>query len=324
MYKVKSFAAILIFLALANLALAGCAQNPAAPSTAIPTLKIAVLPVLDVLPMYVAQQEGLFTAHHVNVTFIPAGSAPERDQLITSGQADGMINEALSTMFYNKDKVQVQIVHIARAATADVRLFSILAAGNSGITSVAGLKGVEVGISQGTVIEYLNDRLLRSEGLAPAEIKTVAVPKIDLRMQMLGSGELKAAMLPEPSTSLAVQQGARVILDDTRHPEYSFSTISFRKETIDQHPQEIRDFLAAFEEAVSRINANPSKYNDLLSQQKLVPTALTGAFQVPKFSASGVPSQAQWNDVLAWAKEKGLVKTDLPYLDSVNASFLPK
>jgi len=81
------------------------------------TLKIAVLPILDALPMYVAEQEGLFTAHNVNVTFVPAASAAERDQNITAGQADGMINDLVSTVLYNKDQVQVQVVRFARIAT---------------------------------------------------------------------------------------------------------------------------------------------------------------------------------------------------------------
>ena len=66
------------------------------------TLKMALLPILDTLPMYVAQEEGLFAENGVTVEFIPVGSAAERDQVISAGQADGMINELVSTMFYNK------------------------------------------------------------------------------------------------------------------------------------------------------------------------------------------------------------------------------
>ncbi|MBU4195003.1 MAG: ABC transporter substrate-binding protein, partial [Actinobacteria bacterium] len=75
----------------------------AAPATEVPTeapvtLKIAVLPIIDTLPMYVAQQEGLFARYGVNVEFVPVASAPERDQLLAAGQADGAVNETLSVM----------------------------------------------------------------------------------------------------------------------------------------------------------------------------------------------------------------------------------
>lgn len=317
---------LLASVLLLSLVLTACAQasSPTTKPGAEPvTLKIAVLPILDTLPMYVAQQEGLFEARGIKVEFIPVSSAAERDQVINAGQADGMINEIVSTQFYNKDKIQVQIVRFARTATADSPMFRILAAGNSGITSVDGLKGVPIGISQGTVIEYLTDRLLKGEGFTSDEIKTIAVPKISDRMALLGSGELKAGMLPEPLSTLAEQQGARVILDDTSHPEFSYSTIAFRKAVIDQHPDAIKAFLAAIEDATKQINQDPAKWSGLLTEQKLVPAPLAGSFPVPKFVTASVPTEAQWADVLSWAKEKGLITNDVSYKDSVNASFLP-
>ncbi len=235
-----------------------------------------------------------------------------------------MVNEALSTMFYNKDQVRVQIVRYARAATADSALFRILASAKSGISSVDGLKGVAIGSSQGTVIEYLTSRLLQAEGFTPDQIKTISVPKISDRMALLGSGELKAAMLPDPMSSLAVQNGAKVILEDSRHPEYSFSTIAFRKAVIDEHPEAVRSFLAAIEEAVAKINANPTGWNSLLVEQKLLPAPLSGTFKTPPFITAGVPTEVQWNDTLAWAKAQGLIMKDLPYSDSVTAAYLPK
>ena len=309
---------LFVLVALFGLALTACA--PASEPT---TLKIAVLPVIDALPMYVAQQEGLFEKHKVSVTFVPVASAPERDQLVSAGQADGMVNEALSTALYNKDKVQVQIVRYARAATPDTALFSILASGESGIDSLEKLKGVKIGISEGTVIDYLTDRLLQAEGFTQDEIQTIAVPKIPDRLNLLGTGELQAATLPEPATSLAIKQGARLILDDTTHPEYSFSTIAFRKAVIDQAPESIRGFLAAIEDATALINANPDKYGGLLVEQKVVPAPLAGSFKVPAFVTAGVPTQAQWDDMLAWAKENGLLSQDVAYDGSVDASFLP-
>ena len=91
-----------------GLVLSACGA-PAAPAT----LKIAVLPIIDTLPMYVAQQEGLFAKHGVTVEFIPVASAPERDQLLAAGQADGAVNETLAVMLFNKEKVQMQAVRYA-------------------------------------------------------------------------------------------------------------------------------------------------------------------------------------------------------------------
>ncbi len=325
MQLIKTIRSFALYFILISSLLSGCvAPIPAPQAQEGPvTLKIAIIPVLESLPLYIAQSEGLFAEQGVNVEFIPAGSAPVRDQLIISGEADGMVNEVLTTMLINREQVQLQIVRYARTATSESPLFRILASSKSGITTPEGLKGVEIGISHGTVIEYLTDRLLQAEGLTTGEIKTVAVPGISDRMVLLESGELSAAMLPDPLASLAVLQGANVAVDDSRHPEYSFSTITFRKAVTDEHPQAVRAFLAAMEEAVERINSDPNAWDALLGEQNLVPPPLMGTFQLPKFATAGVPTQAQWDDVLVWAKEKNLLEVDLAYAETVTAEFLP-
>jgi NitT/TauT family transport system substrate-binding protein len=309
-------------LAVAILAFVLSACSSSAPAQAVPTLKIAVLPILDALPMYVAQQEGYFEKHGLKVEFIPVASAPERDQVIASGQADGMINEVVTTLFYNKTETRVQIVRFARAATSISPLFRILASKNSGITKPEQLKGVPVGISDASVIAYLTDRLLEKEGLSPDEIQTVSVPKIPDRMQLLNSGELKAAMLPDPTSTLSIQQGAVVIVDDTISPELSHSVYSFRKAVLDSNPTAVRAFLAAIEEAVQAINQSPDKWGKLLGDQKIVPAALIEGYKVPTFVTAGVPNEAQYNDVLSWAKAKGLLDRDIPYSECVTDQFL--
>jgi NitT/TauT family transport system substrate-binding protein len=327
--KIQAF--FQLFLALlvgSSLFLSACqpASTPVPPDAPVTPAKLrfAVLPILESLPMYVAEKEGLFEKHQLKVELIPVASAPERDQVFAAAQVDGMINEALVTALINKDQVRAQVVRYARTATRQDPLFSIVASAKSGITSVEGLKGVEIGVSQATIIEYLTERLLQAQGFSPQDIKTISIPKIPDRINLLGTGELKAATLPEPPVTLAVMQGGKVVLDDRALPELSFSTITFRKEYIDQQPESLRGFLAAIEEAVALINAGPEKYGDLLVEQKVVPPQLAGKFKVPPFVTAGVPTEAQWSDMLAWAKDKKLLAQDVAYGTSVNASYLPK
>jgi NitT/TauT family transport system substrate-binding protein len=304
----------------------GCAQQESQDNLAPKNpanLRIALLPILDGLPVYVAEQEGLFTKHNLKVEIIPVGSGPERDQLIAAGQADAMINEMVSAIFFNKDAIKVQVVRFARAAATGAPLFSILAGKNSAIAAPADLKGQPLGISDGTVIAYVTERLLAAEGLAQSDLQTVSVPKLDARLALLNSGELKAAVLPEPLASFAVQQGANVVLDDTKYPDYSYSTYTFRKEYIDQYPEAVNAYMLAVEEAVKLINADPEKYKQVLVDRKLLPQPIVESFKVPLFVTAGVPTKAQFDDALAWTKEKGYVTSDIAYEDSVTAAFLP-
>lgn len=310
----------LLLFALLTVLFSACSSP--APADEV-TVRLAVIPVIDTLPMFVAEAEGLYARHGVKVELIPVASAPERDQLLQAGQADGTLNELLSVMLFNREKVQLQAVRYGHMASPGAGHFFLLASGKSGITDVEQLKGVEIGISRGTIIEYLTDRLLEAEGFTPEDIRYVAVPKIPHRMALLASGELRAAVMPDPLGGLAVQQGAVILLDDSSYPLLGASVISFRKEFIEQHPQAVKAFLAAIENAVTLINAQPGRFSTLLAEKKIVPQPLVGTYAVPQFPLKGVSSEDEWNDVLAWAKAKGLLQTDVSYKDSVNPSFLP-
>jgi NitT/TauT family transport system substrate-binding protein len=314
----------LIVVGLCALLLSACGGAVAPTAKEDPILKIAVLPILDALPMYVADAQGYFKDAGINVEFVPVASAAERDQLMQAGQADGMINDLISTVLYNKDTQKIAVVRFARTASPDQPQYSIVASKDSGITSPDQLKGVEIGISEGTVIAYTTDRLLQHAGLTKDDLKTTNVPKIPDRLQLISEGKMKAANMPEPFATLAEQSGAVRVIDDRSLPEIGTSEISFNVNTLKNKPETVKKFLAAIEKAATDVNGSPDKWTTLLTDKKLVPAPLIGKYVLPKFPTASVPSEAQIKDVLAWMTEKGLIKADVPYKQLVDASYLPK
>lgn len=286
-------------------------------------VRVGVLPILDVLPIYVAEAQGYFP-QSIKVEVIPVASAAERDQLIAAGQLDAIVNDLVSVTLYNREKPQILVVRTARAATPSFPQFYILASPKSEIKEVKDLKGIEIGISEATIIQYVTERLLQAEGLKPEEIREIPVPRIADRMAALASGDLKAATLPDPMALLAMQQGARLIVDDSRHPHYSLSVYSFRKAFVQEHPEAVRGFLLGIEKGVKDINSDKARWANLLVEKKLVPPALTGSYTIPDFPLASVPGKDQWEDVVKWALEKGLIRSPLPYEESVKAEFLPR
>lgn len=286
-------------------------------------LKVAVLPIIDSLPIYAAMEEDLFNEQGVDVEIVPVSSAAERDQLLAAGQVDGTINETLSVMLFNQEDVQLQVVRYALRPSPGHGHFFILASGESGITSVDQLKGVDIGVSEGTVIEYVTRRLLEAEGFSGEEIRTIAVPRIPDRMSMLGSGALDAAVMPDPLAALAVQQGGVIVADDSDYPEYGSSVYSFRSSYINENAGAVRGFLEAVEEAVALINNEPVKYREVLGQQDILPSTLVDTYPVPPFPEAGVPGREEWDDARQWLVEKELLEGEVSYDDSVLNELLP-
>lgn len=310
---------IFLPLAAALLSMVSCSQSPGQTST----IRVALLPILDALPIHVAQAEGYFEEQGIQVEIIPVASAPERDQLIQSGQADAMINELVSVLFYNKEETRVIAVRFARTATPNAPVFRIVASAESGIETVEDLAGVPIGISEGTVIEYTTDRLLEKAGLSAEQIEKVAVPKIPDRLNLLSSGQLDAANLPDPAASVALLQGGKLIIDDSSFPEVGHSVITFDAEFVKQNPNMVRSFLAAVEQAVVAINADKNRWDVLLIEENLLPPPLLETYILPDYPTASVPSQAQFQDAFQWAFEKGLVDEEISYDKSVSDAYLP-
>ena len=308
---------LLALLVLTAPVLTGCgSQEPA-------TLKMALLPIVDVLPFHVAEQNGYFEEVGVQVELIPVKSAQERDTLIQTGQADGMLTDLLSPVLFDQEEARIKVVRTARRVYPGVPLFRILAAPGSAAQSPADLSGVEIGISQNTVIEYITDRMLQKAGLSDEQIATQEVSAIPVRFELLVNGEIPAATLPDPLASGAIAAGAVPVVDDTTVPDLSQSVLAFRVETLADNPEAVRRFLQAWEMAVAELNAHPDRYGDLLIEKGRVPPSVQGAFQMPPFPEAGVPTPEQLADVVQWAQGKGLIQNDIPYERMVDDGYLP-
>ena len=287
------------------------------------TLRVALLPIPDVLPYHVADVRGYFQEAQLGVEAVPVANPVERDQLMQSGHIDGMLTELTTTAYFNRDTLRLKIVSVARSPIGGSSLFRILASPDSGITSPAALAGVPIGISKNTVIEYITDRLLTAKGLSPAQIVKRSVPVIPERYQLLLQGQLPAATLPEPLANSAIAAGALVVVADRDFADFSTSVLSFSRQALETKSQAIRAFLRAWDRAAGEINAAPNSFRQILLSRIRVPPNIRDTYPVPRFPRRQIPTPSQWNDVMQWMANKKLVDRALPYADSVTAEFLP-
>lgn len=311
---VPLYAATLALLLL----ISGCGRQ-----AGTPPLRVGVLPILDTLPVFVARQERIFAEYDVEVELISVASAAERDQLLQAGKLDAIITDLVALALYNRDGPRVVAVRYAMRPTPAFPQFRVMTAPGSGISEPRELAGVPVGVSEGTVIEYVTHRLLEAEGLSADQVETVAVPKIPERMALLRAGELKAATLPEPLASLALQDGARVIADDSQHVDTSCSVYALRRKTVETRPEAVRGFLMAISQASAAINEDKTRWSRLLTEENLVPAPLLASYELPDYPADRLPTQAQFADAVDWLIETGRLSDGPRYEDVFDASLLP-
>jgi len=310
----------LVSVVLLAIFFAGCV--PARPEE--PKLKLALIPVLDTIPIFIAQQNGYFAEQGITVETIPVKSPQERDVLVTTGQVDGVLTDLQSVGLLNKDAAKLKAVYTSRRPFPNAPMFRILAGPKTAINAPADLKGVPIGISANTIMDYLADRMLASEGLKPDEIAKIEIGQIPVRFEQLMNGNIQAAALPDPLAQGAIAGGAKLIVDDAAYPDLSQSVLAFATGALTAKQSTVRKFLVAWEKAVNELNAHPEKYQGVLIEQGRVPASIQDSYAMPPFPGRGVPSEGEVKDVVAWLMAKALVGRDIPYSDVVDASFLPK
>ncbi len=265
--------------------------------------------MLDTIPIFIAQQNGYFAEQGIQVETVPVKSPQERDVLVQTGQVDGVLTDLQSVGLLNKDAAKLKAVYTSRRPFPNAPIFRILAGPQTAINAPADLKGVPIGISANTVMEYLTDRMLAGEGLKPEEIAKIEVGQIPVRFEQLMNGNIQAAALPDPLAQGAIAGGARLVVDDSKYANFSQSVLTFTADTLKNKPNTVKKFLVAWEKAVNELNANPDKYRGVLIEQGRVPQSIQDSYKMPPFPGRGVPSEDEVKDVVAWLKAKGLISS---------------
>lgn len=282
-------------------------------------LGFGILPVVDVLPLIVGQEKGLFAKQGIDLELISFQSALERDAALQAGRLDGYFGDILNTILLVQSGEQLKIITTAFHTHPQSRMFGIAVSPGSKITDPAGIKGKDVAISSATVIEYLLDQFLATQNMSPQDVSKQEIKKIPIRLQMLLAGQVTAALLPEPLLTLAEASGAGVVLDD-RKLDTALTVLAVNLKNRPAILSLIPGFLKAYAAAVDLINANPSDFKEVLITKTQFPMAVKDKYPVPVFPGVALPAEADVQAVQDWLLKNNLIKMRIPYADIVISS----
>jgi NitT/TauT family transport system substrate-binding protein len=310
-----------MFALVLVMAVPGAAQD-----TPEPDLQIAVLPVLNTLPMFVAQEQGLYEKEGITVELIPFESARDQSIALQSDQVDGANTDMMVLTLLANSGTDIKAVW-HDAFTSDYSFFAVVAGKDSGIVDIDGLidaldaGDAQIAISNNTIIEYLTTAMLREAGYEPDRDTYLEISAIPVRLEQLAQGTIAAATLPEPMVTFATAiQGGTSIIDDTAI-DFIPTVVVFRQATLDEKPEAVAAFLRAYANAVELINENP---DDFRYTEIRVPDPVRETYTVPQFLTASVPTEEETLKVMDWMLERGMIDEVVPYERLVDDSFLPE
>ena len=263
-------------------------------------LAIGVLPAADSIVLDTAVSEGLFKKHGLTVTTVPFKSALEIGAAMRAHKIDGHFGDLMNVFMQNETGAPQQVIVTTTHTSQHQRCFGLVTSPKlkDTLTSLKVLKHSKTAMSAGTIIDYLLDSMIASNHLAEDALDKTEVKQIPIRMQMLLSGQIDTALLPEPLVSLVESKGGRVLWDDTLLNE-TLAIVAIAQNTLSDG--EIKEFRQAVSEAAALIEKDPEKYRELMVQKRLIPKDGAKAYKMLHFSmfktADGLPPMPTYEEL---------------------------
>jgi NitT/TauT family transport system substrate-binding protein len=285
-------------------------------------IRFGALPVLQALPLYVGQDRNLFAKHKVNVELIPFNTAAEKDIALSAGSLDGVFADLVTPMVLKGNSRDVFFVATNYTTRNDRRMFAVLGKPGGSYKTVKDLAKVPVAVSSNSVIDFVTEQLLTAGGVPAKEVASIESKNIGLRFQMLLTGQVEAATLPEPLVTAAVAKGAILLADDKGLPA-SQTVLVFSGPFIKKHPEAVKRFLAAVNEAIGIINAKPDAVRSVMVKHVRLPKPMRATYPVPRFPKLHAPDKAAVMTIAKWLKKRGVVDRVIGYEQVVDDRHLP-
>lgn len=308
----------IIILLLVTSLVCSCSPEKKQNESKAPVITIGVMSSMDYLPLAVAQREGYFSMHGVDVKIQKFMSANERDMAFQSETVDGGVTDYTSAALLNAGGFDMKLTSKCQAP------FYIVSSAGSGINTLSELKGKRVAVSQNTVIDFCVDMALESAGLTPKDVEKVEINKIPTRFEMLRNNKIDATGLPNPFALIAKNEGGKLLMS-IDSLGYTITGIVFSQKAIQGKSEAIKKMYAAYNEGVEYLNShNISDIQDILVKDLMFPEDIAKQVILPKYTKAE-PVKADDKDILQvikWLTDNNAIKTPFEVENLVNTQLV--
>ena len=283
---------------------------------------IGTLATEDILPLWVAEQEGLFQeAGLPEATIQVFQSATELIAAVSAGEVDMAMTDPMVTASIYASGTDVQVEWVTLGLTPDQGRFGIMTA-DPNISSLEDLAGVPIGVGSNTILEYVMDTLMAQAGVPADQVVKEELQKLPIRYEAMASRQVAAAALPGSLLALGEANGFITVADDTQGENISqsimiangdFANSAEGAATIDAVRQ-------AWDQAAELVNASPESYRGLLAEKANLSDAIADSYPICTYPLAQLPAQDMIDAVLEWMQGKGYLDRDISY-DAVTGRF---
>src|SRR6056297_1037313 len=156
------------------------------------SLEIGIMPAVDSAPILLAQEKGYFAEEGLDIKVDIYTNAVNRQTALQTNKLDGAMTDLIAFVNNVNNDFPVKIT------TTTDGSFPILVS-----KDFKEKEEVKIGMMEVSVTNFLAEQFLKDK----YKLNKIYIPAIPARLEMLKSGQLEMAVIPEPLDSIAELQG---------------------------------------------------------------------------------------------------------------------
>lgn len=212
-------------------------------------LKVAVMPTLDCLPLYVARQYQLFDTLGADVRLKFFTAQMDCDTALAGGSVEGSVTDLVRGERLISRGTPLTYV------TTTSSYWQLISNRNARIKELKQLYDKMLAMTRYSATDLLGDKAVDSVKIQPERVFRVQINDVIVRMNMMLNNEMDAALMSEPQAT-AIRLAHGKVLMDSRQKDISLGVIAFRSNDIkDKNRKKQLDvFRRAYNMACDTIN----------------------------------------------------------------------
>lgn len=172
-------------------------------------LKVAVLPTLDCLPLFVAEERQMFDTA-VDIRLKRFSAQMDCDTALQRGRVELAVSDLVRT-----ERMAAQGLRL-KYLTATNAYWLLIGNRNQRITEMKHLDDRMVAMTRYSVTDLMAELAVDSAKLKPERVFRIQVNDVNVRLDMLENNEMDALLLTEPQLTQALLGKHHVLLDSRR------------------------------------------------------------------------------------------------------------
>lgn len=293
---------VLAFFVVLLLATVGCGKGEETKEDL--SLKIGVMPAVDSAPIFLAEQKGYFEELGLDMEIQVYTNAMNRQSALQSGELDGAMTDVIALVNNVENGFDIKVT-----TSTDGSFPFLIHPGYEGS------KDVKVGMMEVSVSNYLSDKSL--DGYT---IEKVYINEIPARLEMVATGNLDMAVIPEPMASQGALNSLKKELIENSD-EFSPDVMVFTTTTIETKEKALELFHQAYNKAVEEINKDDGEARDVLIGKLQLNPQIKDQILMPKYHKARVPSESFFQGIFKWNEQVLGKAITLNYEDLVDDRF---